>query len=212
MLTEHVADRTRGRIVTSEDGPVYFNQPRGGLRDGRAPLVFGGGDDRPLGEPALAPALRALCTGCCSSCATRSSPSCAGRPPSAEWIGPMGFTPDQLPLIGLLRPGVVVAAGFNGYGGSYTTAAGEAAAALALTGEAPPWLDAEVFSPTPLHTRVSSSSRARRTDCSLSFTSRTQSSGRSPTAAANAANASSSIVCACAPGRLPGSCVEKCTS
>ena len=60
----------------------------------------------------------------------------------------MGFTPDQLPMIGLLRQDLVVAAGFNGYGGSYTTAAGEAAAALALTGEAPSWLDAEVFSPT----------------------------------------------------------------
>ena len=43
-----------------------------------------------------------------------------------------------------------MAAGFSGYGGSYTTAAGEAAAAFALTGEAPPWLDAEVFAPTRL--------------------------------------------------------------
>ena len=53
-------------------------------------------------------------------------------------------------MIGLLRESLVVAAGFNGYGGSYTTAAGEAAAALALTGEAPSWLDADVFSPTRL--------------------------------------------------------------
>jgi glycine/D-amino acid oxidase-like deaminating enzyme len=47
----------------------------------------------------------------------------------------------------LLRPGVVVAAGFNGYGGSYTTAAGEAAAVFALTGAGPPLLDADVFAP-----------------------------------------------------------------
>ena len=65
----------------------------------------------------------------------------------------MGFTPDQLPAIGMLRPGVVVAAGFSGYGGSYTTAAGEAAAALALTAEAPPWLDEDVFAPTRLAAR-----------------------------------------------------------
>jgi glycine/D-amino acid oxidase-like deaminating enzyme len=65
-------------------------------------------------------------------------PELRGRPPSAEWIGPMGFSPDQLPAIGMLRPRVVVAAGFSGYGGRYTTAAGEAAAALALTGGAPP--------------------------------------------------------------------------
>jgi glycine/D-amino acid oxidase-like deaminating enzyme len=62
----------------------------------------------------------------------------------------MAFTPDQLPAIGVLRPGVVVAAGFNGYGGSYTTAAGEAAAALAVSGQPPSWLAADVFTPTRL--------------------------------------------------------------
>jgi glycine/D-amino acid oxidase-like deaminating enzyme len=154
MVTEDVEDRTRGRIVTSEEGPVYFNQPRGGLRDGRAPLVFGGGDDRPLDDPRsrrrdeeVHRLLIELRDGF--------FPELQGRPPSAEWIGPMGFTPDQLPAVGLLRPGVVVAAGFNGYGGSYTTASGEAAAELALTGEAPPWLDAEVFAPGRLAGSVS---------------------------------------------------------
>ena len=146
-VTEDVEDRTRGRIVTSEDGPVYFNQPRGGLRDGRAPLVFGGGDDRPLDDPRSRrrsePVHRLLLEH-----RDRYFPELEGRAPSAEWIGPMGFTPDQLPMIGLLRENLVVAAGFNGYGGSYTTAAGEAAAAFALTGEAPSWLDAGVFSPT----------------------------------------------------------------
>ena len=149
MLTEHVTDRTRGRIVTSEEGPVYFHQPRSGVHGDRAPLLFGGGDDRPLVNPrsrrrsgTVHRLLLELRDGY--------YPELRGRPPSAEWIGPMGFTPDQLPAIGLLRAGVVVAAGFSGYGGSYTTAAGEAAAAFALTGEAPPWLDAEVFAPTRL--------------------------------------------------------------
>jgi glycine/D-amino acid oxidase-like deaminating enzyme len=149
MVTEDVADKTRGRIVTSEEGPVYFNQPRGGLREGRAPLVLGGGDDRPLEDPrsrrrseAVHRLLLELRDGY--------FPELRDRAPSAEWIGPMGFTPDQLPAIGILRPGVVVAAGFNGYGGSYTTAAGEAAAELALTGESPSWLEADVFSPTRL--------------------------------------------------------------
>jgi CRP-like cAMP-binding protein len=74
-------------------------------------------------------------------------PELTGQPPSAEWIGPMGFTPDQLPAIGFLRPGVIVAAGFNGYGGSYTTAAGQAAAVMALTGHTPDWVPEDVFSP-----------------------------------------------------------------
>ena len=30
----------------------------------------------------------------------------------------MAFTPDGLPCIGFLRPGLVIAAGYNGYGGA----------------------------------------------------------------------------------------------
>ena len=144
MVIEHAPDRTRGRIVTSERGPVYFNQPRSGLRGERAPLLLGGGDDRPLASPRSRRRSRAVHRRLLEL-GDGFFPELRGQPPSTEWIGPMAFTPDQLPAIGLLRPGVVVAAGFNGYGGSYTTAAGEAAAALALTGEALFWLDAEVF-------------------------------------------------------------------
>jgi glycine/D-amino acid oxidase-like deaminating enzyme len=77
-------------------------------------------------------------------------PELHGQPPSAEWVGPMAFTPDQLPVIGFLRPGVIIAAGFNGYGGSYTTAAGQAAAHMALTGTTPDWVPEDVFSPRRL--------------------------------------------------------------
>src|SRR5262249_58845276 len=74
----------------------------------------------------------------------------AGRPPSAEWVGPMAFTPDGLPCIGFLRPGLVIAAGYNGYGGSYTTAAGHAAAEMAITDAVPDALPEEIFSPLRL--------------------------------------------------------------
>src|SRR5215471_21479707 len=77
-------------------------------------------------------------------------PELQGQPPSAEWVGPMGFTPDQLPAIGFLRPGVIVAAGFNGYGGTYTTAAGQAAAIMSMTDQAPVWAPEDVFSPRRL--------------------------------------------------------------
>jgi CRP-like cAMP-binding protein len=62
----------------------------------------------------------------------------------------MAFTPDGLPCIGFLRPGLVVAAGYNGYGGSYTTAAGYAAADMAMTDVVPDWLPEEIFSPRRL--------------------------------------------------------------
>jgi len=147
MVTEHAHDRTGGRIVTTEHGPTYFNQPRGGLRNGRAPLLLGGGADRLMANPSSRRRSRVIHD---QLLVLRDLfyPELAGQPPSAEWIGPMGFTPDQLPAIGWLRPGLVITAGFNGYGGSYTTAAGEAAAVMALRDEAPEWVPQDVFSPT----------------------------------------------------------------
>ena len=149
QVTEHAPDRTRGRAVTCEEGPVFFNQPRDAAGDGLAPVLMGGGPDRPMRSPSSRRrsarvheqllALRA-----------RFYPELDGRPPSAEWIGAMAFTPDQLPAIGFLRPGVVVAAAYNGYGGSFTTAAGLAAARMALTSSTPDWVPEDVFSPRRL--------------------------------------------------------------
>ena len=149
MVTEHVPDRARGRIVTSENGPVFFNQPIEGAHDGRAPLLMGGGDDRPMRNPASrrrSPAVHAQLL------KLRDSfyPELSGQPPSAEWTGPMAFTPDGLPCIGFLRPGVVIAAGYNGYGGSYTTVAGHLAAEMAMTNIVSDLVPQEFFSPRRL--------------------------------------------------------------
>lgn len=149
LVTEHVPDRVRGRIVTSDTGPVFFNQPREGARDGRAPLIMGGGDDRPMKNPY---SRRRSLSVHAHLIVLRDSfyPELVGQPPSAEWVGPMAFTPDGLPCIGFLRPGVVVAAGYNGYGGSYTTAAGHAAAEMVLTDTVPDTVPDEIFSPRRL--------------------------------------------------------------
>ncbi len=149
QVTEHAPDRARGRVVTSENGPVFFNQPRADARGGRAPVVMGGGDDRPMQSPS---SRRRSVQTHERLLALRDHyyPELRGQPPSAEWVGPMAFTPDQLPVIGILRPGIIIAAGYNGYGGSYTTAAGEAAAELARTGQSPTWLASDVFSPKRL--------------------------------------------------------------
>ena len=151
QVTELAPDRARGRVVTCEHGPAFFSQPREGARSGFAPLLMGGGADRPMRSPSsrrrsarVHDALLAI--------RDRYYPELRGHPPSAEWIGPMAFTPDQLPAIGFLRPGIIVAAGYNGYGGSYTTAAGLAAAQMAITGSAPDWVPEDVFSPRRLTT------------------------------------------------------------
>ena len=149
QVTEYAPDRTRGRVVTCEDGPVFFNQPRDAVRDGRAPVLMGGGPDRRMQSPSSrrrSPRVHALLL----ALRSRFYPELEGTPPSAEWIGAMAFTPDQLPAIGFLRPGVIVAAGYNGYGGSFTTAAGLAAARMALTSATPDWVPADVFSPRRL--------------------------------------------------------------
>jgi len=148
-VTEFAPDRCRGRIVTSEDGPVYFNQPRADARNGLAPLLMGGGADRFTSNPSgrrrnvnIHSKLLHL--------REKFYPELKNRPFSTEWVGACGFTPDQLPVVGFLRPGIIVAAGYNGYGGSYTCASGQAAAMMALRGQPPEWLPQDVFSPKRL--------------------------------------------------------------
>jgi len=148
-VTEFAPDRCRGRVVTSEEGPVYFNQPRAGACHGMAPLLLGGGDDRPMRNPSSrrrSPKVHARLL----ELRDHYFPELRRRPFSTEWIGPIAFTPDQLPAMGFLKPGIVVAAGFNGYGGSYCVAAGQAAADMAISGVVPDWLPEDVFSPQRL--------------------------------------------------------------
>jgi len=152
-LTEFAPDRCRGRAVTCEEGPVYFNQPRAGARDGMAPLLLGGGKDRPMRNPSSrrrSPKTHARLL----ELRDRYFPELRKRPFSTEWIGPIALTPDQLPAMGFLKPGIIVAAGFNGYGGSYCVAAGQAAADMALSGVVPDWLPEDVFSPQRLLNRT----------------------------------------------------------
>ncbi len=149
QVTELAPDRARGRVVTCEDGPTFFNQPRIGAHGGRAPLLMGGGEDRPMRTPSSRRRSRAVHEQLLAL-RDRFYPELRGVPPSTEWIGPLAFTPDQLPAIGFLRPGIIIAAGYNGYGGSYTTAAGCAAAQMAFTGQVPEWVPEDVFSPRRL--------------------------------------------------------------
>jgi glycine/D-amino acid oxidase-like deaminating enzyme len=148
-VTEFAPDRCRGRAVTCEEGPVYFNQPRARARDGMAQLLLGGGKDRPMRNPSSrrrSPKTHARLL----ELRDRYFPELRKRPFSTEWVGPIALTPDQLPAMGFLKPGIIVAAGFNGYGGSYCVAAGQAAADMAISGLVPDWLPEDVFSPQRL--------------------------------------------------------------
>ncbi len=152
LVTDQVRDRVRGRIVTSDIGPAFFNQPREGAADGRAPLLMGGGADRPMTNPSSrrrSPVVHSKLM----EIRDAFYPELSGLPPSGEWIGPMAFTPDGLPCIGFLRPGLVVVAGYNGYGGSYATIAGHLAAQMTSSDMVPEAVPEEIFSPRRLLNR-----------------------------------------------------------
>lgn len=50
-ITESTPDYCKGRLITSEDGPLYLNQPRAKSKNGLVPLLIGAGDDRAMKNP-----------------------------------------------------------------------------------------------------------------------------------------------------------------
>ena len=82
---------------------MALDQPRSGARDGHAPLLMGGGKDRPIRDPSSR--YRSLATHrLLLRLRDRFFPELRGQPQSAEWIGTMAFTTDQLPALGDFVP------------------------------------------------------------------------------------------------------------
>jgi glycine/D-amino acid oxidase-like deaminating enzyme len=164
IVTEHAPVAFQG-LVTMRQGDLYAHyrddsnryddadlaEATGGAITQRSPFLQGGGLDRPFKDPRKPRRSTKILT---TMLADRDqvAPGLKGQPPSRAWTGPMAFTRDRLPAVGFLRKGLIVVAGFNGYGGSYTTAAGLAAADMALSGQVPGWVPQDVFSPQRLLT------------------------------------------------------------
>jgi glycine/D-amino acid oxidase-like deaminating enzyme len=159
MITEHAPVTFQG-LLTRKQGDVYVHYrddanryddralaaASGGKLTQRAPFLTGGGLDRPF-KDAHKPRVSRSVFETMIEDRDKIAPGLKGQPPSQTNSGPMAFTRDRLPVVGELEPGLFVAAGFNGYGGSYTTAAGEAGSAWAIDGGIPAWIPREVFSP-----------------------------------------------------------------
>lgn len=154
---EHVEDRLKGMTVTEKKGDLYYNVPQStryvdAQNVRRGMLHVGGGLDRPAPAPEDLQRSAAV-LGLVKAGTDRRFPDTRGQPPSRVWTGPMAFTPDRMPAIGFFRRGgadprsLIVAAGFNGYGGSYCVEAGYTAVELARTGAALPDVPEDVFSP-----------------------------------------------------------------
>ena len=63
-------------------------------------------------------------------------------PVTHRWAGTMGFTPDSLPLVGRLRPGLAICAGFTGHGMGFAHLCARVLVDHLLGGPPPPkWLD-----------------------------------------------------------------------
>jgi gamma-glutamylputrescine oxidase len=63
-------------------------------------------------------------------------------PVTHRWAGTMGFTPDALPLVGRLRPGVSICAGYTGHGMAFAHLCARLLVDNLLGGPPPPrWLD-----------------------------------------------------------------------
>jgi gamma-glutamylputrescine oxidase len=67
-------------------------------------------------------------------------------PVTHRWAGTMGFTPDALPLVGRLRPGVSICAGYTGHGMAFAHLCARLLVDNLLGGPPPPkWLDPARF-------------------------------------------------------------------
>ncbi len=63
-------------------------------------------------------------------------------PVTHRWAGTMGFTPDALPLVGRLRPGLSICAGYTGHGMAFAHLCARLLVDSLLGGSQPPkWLD-----------------------------------------------------------------------
>jgi glycine/D-amino acid oxidase-like deaminating enzyme len=155
---EHVENTIQGMTVTENQGDLYYNFPASkqytdakGIARGTAHV--GGGLDRPVENVDVLPRSIDVFHEVKAATDLRFKDT-RGQPPSRVWTGPMGFTRDRLPVIGPLYhqrnvcPEIVVAAGFNGYGGSYCVEAGYTAAYMASRGEAPQDFEADIFAPS----------------------------------------------------------------
>ena len=146
-----VKNNLRGYTVTEDYGDIYYNFPQSTHRlsqDGTLTgmLLYGLDFSSPVADPQDIHPSQDLLNKQMEQIYRR-FPKITGQPPTRVWVGPMGFSKDRAPTIGILREGVTVAAGFQGYGGSYCIQAGYDAAQMALTGETPAETPEELFSP-----------------------------------------------------------------
>jgi len=151
VTLQNTPNRLQGFTVTERYGDIYYNLPRSTHMRDRAGnelgmLLYGLDFSAPVPNPNDIAPSQALLAEQMAQIYQR-FPELVGQPPSRVWVGPMGFSDDRVPTIGFLTEDVIIAAGFQGYGGSFCIEAGYVAAQMALTGETPAEVPEALFSP-----------------------------------------------------------------
>lgn len=160
MNLEHVPNYLRGATITARGGDFYFNYPKStqyidkdGIRRG---MVHLGLDYKEIAANAAKLTVSESVFREMKQFTDRIFPDTISQPPSRIWTGPMAFTPDRVPVIGFMYyaeepedpvKNILIAASFQGYGGSYCVQAGYVVASMALSGKTHPDVPEEMFSP-----------------------------------------------------------------
>lgn len=154
---EHVKNNLKGMTVTERQGDIYYNFPKSlnyQINNEERGLLHYGLDfdeNLPLKNPEerFRHQFSAI-----KKFTDERYPETKGQPASRFWSGPMGFTADRVPMIGFYHPkgaktqnNIVVAAAFQGYGGSFCMQAGYVAAEMAQSGTTHPDTPEHMFSP-----------------------------------------------------------------
>jgi glycine/D-amino acid oxidase-like deaminating enzyme len=151
MNLEHVPNTLRGLTVSEKLGDMYYNFPAsthyGDAKSTRRGMLHFGWDfPGPIEDPDLLKRSPEVFERMKIFQAER-FPETANQPPSRCWAGPQAYTEDLTPVVGFLERNVIIAAAFQGFGGSFCTQAGYVAAQMALTGDGHPSAPEEIFSP-----------------------------------------------------------------
>jgi glycine/D-amino acid oxidase-like deaminating enzyme len=158
---EHITDRLNGITVTESEGDIYYNfpgstrykDPNTGSRRG----MLNYGLDWMNKEEVQAVKRSKVIFDETVKLVNARFPETVGQPPSRAWAGCMGITIDRIPMVGFYHPNhstvesrfnnIVMAAAFQGFGGSYCVLSGFIAAYMALTGEQHVLAPTDMFSP-----------------------------------------------------------------
>jgi len=159
MNLEHVRNHLKGMTVTEQYGDIYYQFPKSKTYQDKNEtyglLHYGLDQDGPKAD-IYAIGVQENHFKKMKAQIDARFPETQGQPPSRMWVGPMAFTEDRAPLIGFFHPkntpsnhdnNIIVAAGFQGYGGSFCFHAGYVASEMALSGKVHADVPEDVFSP-----------------------------------------------------------------